>query len=276
VEVKVSVIIPTYNRAKFLEEAINSVLNQTYKDFEIIVVDDGSTDNTKEIIRKFGEIIYIYQKNKGVSSARNKGIKMSRGEYIAFLDSDDLWLKRKLEKQMKIFEKYPENKICHTNEIWIRDGKRINQGKRHQKYGGYIFDKVLPLCIISPSSVVIKREVFEKVGLFDERLKVCEDYDMWLRICAHYKVYFLDEPLIIKRGGHKDQLSKKYWGLDRFRIYALRKILKDKILTEDQRSLVKKEIVKKAKIVANGAKKRWKLLRWLKYELIAAIYSTHT
>ena len=221
----VSVIIPTYNRADWLTEAIDSVLAQSYPSCELIIVDDGSTDRTRELIAGYKQPLhYLYQPNQGVSSARNLGIRSATGQYIALLDSDDLWLPQKVEQQVAIMEQCPELQLCHTEEIWIRRGVRVNPKKKHQKYGGYIFPYCLPLCVISPSSAMIRRSLFDEIGYFDETLPACEDYDLWLRITKTYPVYFIDTPLIVKRGGHEDQLSRKHWGIDRFRIQALEKI----------------------------------------------------
>lgn len=270
---KVSIIIPTCNRANYLAEALNSVQSQTYNDFELIVVDDGSTDDTEEIIKKTSQKIkYFYQENKGVSAARNKGILNSSGEFISFLDSDDLWEKRKLEKQVDFFNENREAKICYTDEIWIRKGMRVNQMKKHAKHSGGIFEMSLPLCIISASSVMIKREVFNKVGLFDESLQVCEDYDLWLRISKEFPVYFIPEKLIIKRGGHKDQLSKKYWGMDRFRIKVLEKLLSNEGLTPEQRTATLRELERKCEVFSKGCFKRNKIEDGERYEEIPLKY----
>ena len=170
--VNVSVIIPTYNRKNLLKRALHSVSNQTFVPKEIIVVDDGSSDGTKDwVLERFPDVRYIYQDNSGVSSARNSGIKEAIGSWIAFLDSDDEWMSNKLEQQKGIINSSQEAWLCHTNEIWIRNGVRVNQMKKHQKYGGNVFENCLDICRISPSSVLIKKEVFEMVGLFDESLK---------------------------------------------------------------------------------------------------------
>lgn len=254
-----AVVIPTFNRNGLLERAVLSVQSQLLKPAEIIVVDDGSIDDTANIIKRdFPTVKYYHQENKGISAARNAGIKMANCEWIAFLDSDDEWLPRKLDEQMNAVSANPEMKICYTNEIWIRNGLRVNQRKRHAKSGGRIFKRCLPLCIISPSSVVIHRSIFDEVGLFDETLPVCEDYDMWLRICAKYPVLYLDEPLIVKYGGHPDQLSRKYWGMDRFRIQALEKILDSGNLSEENREAALKMLIRKTQILRGGAKKRKK------------------
>lgn len=255
----ISVIIPTYNRAHLLARAIESVLTQTFPVQEIIVVDDGSSDNTAEMMaQQFPQCVYIQQTNQGVSAARNRGIEAAAGEWLAFLDSDDEWLESKLEAQHDLLQQHPEIKICHTEEIWIRNGKRVNQMKKHAKSGGYIFQKCLPLCVISPSSVTIHRSLFDEVGNFDEQLPACEDYDLWLRICSTYPVAFVEQPQIRKYGGHDDQLSQHHWGMDRFRIIALEKIIQSGRLNSVDRAAAIQTLVSKADILAQGAKKRGK------------------
>ena len=250
----VSIVITTYNRRAFLKEAVLSVLDQDYQDKEIIIIDDGSTDGSFEEVRKF-HLRYVWKQNGGISSARNMGIGVSNGEFIAFLDVDDLWKKGKLTKQVQTMI---ENQIdiSYTDEIWIRNGERLNQRGRHRKYSGLIFERCLPLCIISPSSVVIKRNVFDEVGLFDEDLPVCEDYDMWLRITSRYPVLFIDKLFIIKRGGHQDQLSRAYEAIDRFRIQSLTKIIQSNTLSTKMRTAALNELKKKCRIYAMGANKR--------------------
>lgn len=256
---KVSVIIPTYNRAKTLKETIDSVLSQRYDDLELIVVDDGSTDETREIIASYlPHLKYLYQERRGVSAARNKGITHARGDCFAFLDSDDLWLPDKLCLQMKFMEDHPKALICYTEEIWIRKGVRVNPMKKHKKYSGMIFKRCLPLCIISPSSVLIARSLIEEVGGFDEEFEVCEDYDLWLRISARYPVYLIETPLIVKRGGHADQLSKKMSGQDRFRIRSLVKLLEGDCLSFHQREIAWEELNRKCEIYGGGCIKRGK------------------
>ena len=253
----VSVVIPCFNRIKTLSRSIDSVVNQTYKPSEIIIVDDGSTDGTRDfIIKSYPNIKYFFQPKKGVSSARNKGIRESSSDWVAFLDSDDEWLPQKLEKQINQLGKHSEIFISHTNEIWIRNGVRVNQMKKHQKYGGYIFDKCLDICRISPSSVLIHKKVLKDVGVFDETLQVCEDYDLWLRITSKYSVLFEKELLIVKYGGHKDQLSKVKEGIEQFRIQSLEKILALNHLTEDQFIMTKNMLIRKLSIYSKGLEKR--------------------
>ncbi len=254
---KVSVIIPTYNRKHTLSRAIESIISQTIKPLEIIIVDDGSDDGTREWIKQeYPFIQYLNQNNSGVSASRNRGIFSANGNWIAFLDSDDEWIPEKLERQLSILRSDKEAVFCHTNEIWIRNGTRVNQMKKHEKYGGYIFEKCLDMCRISPSSSIIKKEVFDHIGYFDESLIVCEDYDLWLRIAAHYKVLFLDQPLIKKYGGHVDQLSRVEGGIEKYRIQSLEKILSSKSLNKSQFNSAKEILIKKLNIYANGVRKR--------------------
>lgn len=256
---KVSVIIPTYNRAWILKRAIDSVLMQDYSNFELIVVDDGSTDDSQEVIKKYGEkIVNIYQANGGVSSARNTGIKKSSGSLIAFLDSDDCWMKGKLQAQVDFFRENKNSVICQTEEIWIRDGKRVNPMKKHRKKSGDIFLESLKLCLISPSAVMLRKTLLDEVGMFDEDLPSCEDYDLWLRILLNYPADLITTPYLYKYGGHLDQLSKAP-GLDKYRILSLKKLLENKTLKDEHFLACKTVLKKKCKIYANGCEKRGKL-----------------
>jgi len=257
---RVSVVIPTYNRAAFVCEAIESVLSQSFRDFELIVVDDGSTDETNEILTRYRDgISVVTTQNQGPSAARNRGIAAARGDWLAFLDSDDLWKPGKLVRQTAYITQNPDTAVCQTEEIWIRNGVRVNPMKKHRKYSGWIFDKCLPLCIVSPSAVMMHREVFDRVGLFDESLPACEDYDLWLRIAARYEIRLIQEPLVVKRGGHRDQQSRTVPHLDRFRIQALCKALDGSALTAEQITLTRAELEKKCRIYGNGCLKRGRI-----------------
>ena len=255
---KVSVIIPTLNRINTLQRAIDSVIAQSFESIEIIVVDNGSSDGSVKMLKKYYPIVKLIHEHKsGVSASRNKGIKYASNPWIAFLDSDDAWDRKKLEKQINLLHNsHDKYRLIHTNEIWIRNGKQINQMKKHQKFGGYIFNQCLSLCCISPSSVLIDRSIFDDMGLFNENLPVCEDYDMWLRICSKEEVLFIDEKLTYKYGGHKDQLSKSYWGMDRFRINSIENLILNHDLNTDQKNKSMATLIKKLKIIINGAKKR--------------------
>jgi glycosyltransferase involved in cell wall biosynthesis len=239
-----------------VREAIASVLAQTYQDFELIVVDDGSRDGTGDVVREFSGVRYVYQENCGVSAARNRGVALSTGALLAFLDSDDLWQPRKLEAQVAFFTSHPDTQICQTEEVWLRNGVRVNPHNKHRKAGGDVFARSLYLCLVSPSAVMLRRELFERVGGFDESLPACEDYDLWLRITATELVHLLEAPLVIKRGGHADQLSRRFWGMDRFRVTALCKLLDSGVLSAQQRKLTEEALREKCLILAHGAQKR--------------------
>lgn len=256
----VSVIIPSYNRALFLKEALDSVLLQKNVEMEVIVVDDGSTDNTSAIVESCGHSIrYYYQPNAGVSAARNAGIKIARGEWLAFLDSDDLWLPGKLEIQLDFLRRQPSVKICQTEELWIRNGHRQNPKKYHKKPAGYCFPALLERCLVSPSAVMIHREIFDQVGLFDETLPACEDYDLWLRIGSRRPIGLVERPLIVKRGGHPDQLSTSTAALDKYRIRSLIKMLRSETLSSDQQALTLAMLAKKCRVYGRGCLKRGRI-----------------
>ncbi|HAA02250.1 MAG TPA: glycosyl transferase, partial [Syntrophobacteraceae bacterium] len=200
----VSVIIPTYNRAALVLEAVASVLLQKIadRDLEIIVVDDGSEDDTGEQLQPLlSRIRYVRQEHAGVSRARNTGIQLAHGKWLAFLDSDDLWVADKLPRQLRYLASHPELQICQTEEIWMRNGLRWNPKNHHRKPSGRCFEALLERCLVSPSAVVLHRNLLEQVGNFDENLPACEDYDLWLRIGWRHPIGLLPEPLVIKRGG---------------------------------------------------------------------------
>jgi len=256
-----SIIIPTYNRAKLCLEAVQSVLGQTCESWELIIVDDGSTDDTKEVLKetKDSRFQYVRQENTGPSAARNKGARLARGKYLAFLDSDDLWLPEKLATQKEFFLQNPSFRICQTEEIWMRKGKRIYPKKKHKKEAGHIFERALELCLVSPSAVAMEKELFWSVGGFDENLPAAEDYDLWLRILCKHPIGLVKEPLVIKRAGEWNQLSFTTEAIDRYRIKALLKILQSGILDREQYSLALTEVKKKSAIFIMGCEKRGKI-----------------
>lgn len=255
----IDVIIPVYNRQELLIRAINSVLNQTYSNYKLIIVDDGSTDKTKEMIaEKFPNIEYFYQTNKGVSSARNLGIRNSDSELIAFLDSDDEWHKDKLKKQIEFLKSKPEYSICQTKEKWIRNGKFINPGKKHLKISGDLFAKSLEQCFITPSSVLLKRELLNEFGYFNECLPACEDYDLWIKITSKYSVGLIDEDLMTRFAGHNDQLSNTAV-LDKYRIIALDNFISGDFGNIEQKNMAFMILEKKTRIYTNGLIKRDKI-----------------
>lgn len=262
----VSVIIPTYNRWPLLKEAVDSVLTQSYDDYELIVVDDGSTDGTvQELIPYCEHLRVLVQPRHGVAAARNAGAQVATGKYLAFLDSDDLWLPEKLRIQVRFMEEGRGIQICQTEEIWIRNGVRLNPKARHQKPSGNIFKRSLELCLVSPSAVMMTRDLFDEAGGFDESFPVCEDYDLWLRIAVNHPVPLIAKPLTVKRAGHIGQLSRSQWGMDRFRVLALAKLLRG-VLQGEKRRWVADELGRKVAILAAGARKRGKEDEALSYE----------
>ena len=271
---EVSVIIPTYNRRAMLLEAIDSVLAQSTPAFELIVIDDGSTDGTNETehLARLAETIRIEIDridHRGPSAARNRGVAIARAPLIAFLDSDDLWSPTKLERQLAFMRDHPACAISQTNEIWIRNGRRVNPGQRHRKRAGDIFIDSLRTCLIATSSVMIRAELFRSSGGFDEHLTAAEDYDLWLRILIDHEAGLLDEPLVTRRGGHPDQLSATTPALDRFRILALAKLLADDRLSPARRTSVVEVLAEKCCIYARGLVRRGRIDQARLYEWVA-------
>jgi glycosyltransferase involved in cell wall biosynthesis len=254
---EISVVIPVFNRPELVARAINSVIEQSYRVMEVVVVDDGSTDKTAEQVEKnFPSASVIRQENRGVSSARNAGIAAATGDWIALLDSDDRWHRHKILRQVQALEKNPGFIACHTDESWIRNGRHANPMKKHAKPGGWIFDQCLPRCCVSPSSILLKKSVLTDEGMFDENLYACEDYDLWLRLFSKYPILLVPEKLVVKYGGHDDQLSRKFWGMDRFRVVALEKILIAGIPNSDHARHTRNTLIEKLGILINGFSKR--------------------
>ncbi|MFH0921152.1 MAG: glycosyltransferase family A protein [Fibrobacterota bacterium] len=266
---RVSVIIPTFNRKELTEHAVRSVLAQTFRDYELIVVDDGSTDGTADPLAALfpQELTLLRQENRGVSAARNAGIRASHGEWIAFLDSDDEWLPRKLELQMAYLSVYPEWRICQTRERWVRKGVRVNPRPVHEKFEGDLFEASLARCLITPSSVMLQRSLLDETGLFDEALPACEDYDLWLRITRLWPVGLVDEELLIRYGGHADQLSALP-GLDKYRIRSLDALLTNGGLTPGQAAATVAVLREKCAVYAAGCRKRGRVNEAEQYEQI--------
>ena len=257
---QVSVILPTYNRANMLTQALESVLEQSFKDYELIIIDDGSTDHTDQVLAAYPQKAFrvIAQSNQGVSAARNRGIQAAKANLIAFIDSDDLWYADKLALQVEFFKAHPDILICQTEEIWIRNNQRVNPCKHHRKLRGMLFEPSLDLCLVSPSAVMMCRSLFECVGFFDQNLPACEDYDLWLRVSHRYPIELIDKALVIKRGGHADQLSRMP-ALDCFRIASIKKLLESGQLSKKHTVAALKTIKKKCSIYANGCRKRGRL-----------------
>lgn len=264
----VSVIIPTYDRWPMLGEAVESVLAQSFTDYELIVVDDGSSDGSANKIGSLArDIRIIVQPRRGVSAARNHGARVARGRYLAFLDSDDLWRPRKLAVQTAFMMEHPDIGICQTEEIWIRRGVRVNPKAKHRKPSGDVFRASLELCLVSPSAVMMTKDLFDALGGFDENLPVCEDYDLWLRVAVRHPVPLIRAPLVVKRGGHADQLSHSLWGMDRYRVAALGKLLRAGVCGE-KRAWVVNALERKIAVLAQGARRRGKETQARAYERV--------
>ena len=258
---KISVIVPTFNRPDTTLRALKSILSQTLPCSEILVVNDASTDNTLEKLKMFKKehklkqlkIINLEQ-NKGVSGARNAGIEQASYDWLAFLDSDDEWHIEKLELQMASLKK-SNLLISHTEESWIRNGKIVNKKKWHKKHKGFVYKECLDMCFIGPSTSIIHKDVFKDIGLFDEELTVCEDYDLWLRATAKYEVDFIDRSLLIKHGGHEDQLSTSFKAMDYWRLIALRKQINNLILSDELKKISLDKFNEKKELLVLGCKK---------------------
>jgi glycosyltransferase involved in cell wall biosynthesis len=279
--VKFSVIIPTFNRGEVLSRAVNSVLSQTFKDFELLIIDDGSTDQTEQYLN------HVLAKDKrvkclqagapggplGVSIARNRAARVARGEYLAFLDSDDEWLPHKLESQNNWFEQNPAAPpIVHGQERWVRNGVRVNPMKKHSKGGGDQFLPSLKLCVVSPSTVCLSKKLFWEMGGFREDFPVCEDYDLWLKITSLMPIGFIENDLIIKYGGHSDQLSRSEIMMDRFRVRSIDWVLNNRNLVPEQRGQALSVLMKKTKILIKGMEKH---RNYLYYEEMRDLYDRY-
>lgn len=254
-----SVVIPVYNRETAILRSVESVLAQKYPASEVLVVDDGSTDSTAQVLEGFGERIKVIRlsRNSGVSAARNAGVLAAGNEWVAFLDSDDRWKPDKLQKDAEFIKNNPFFEIFQSDEQWIRHGRRVNRCKHHLKPEGWIFDRCVERCMISPSAVVMKRGLFDLFGPFDENLPVCEDYDLWLRISRRRAVGLNPEETVVKYGGADDQLSSTFEAMDRFRVQALLKFLGNEEV-ETFRKTVEKSLIFRVSLLLNGALKRGK------------------
>lgn len=256
--IAISIVLPTFNRRKSLERSIESILRQTYQNWELIIIDDGSTDSTSEIKSYLSDsrIKYFYQTNQGVSSARNSGIRKSQFEWVAFIDSDDQWLPEKLEKQVAVIER-TDAQWVHCEESWVRNGVLVNVPKKYKKTSGDIFLNCLSVCCVGPSTVIIKKDTLMEFGGFDNAYPVCEDYDLWLKLSLAYPIGFVDEALVVKYGGHSDQLSLKYKAMDLWRVRSLWQTLKRiqnlQLQIEDKKKTALQSVLRdKIKVLLRG------------------------
>lgn len=253
----VSVIIPVYNRPRAVRRAVLSVLAQRGVQVEVVVVDDGSTDRTPEVLKTLRDprVTILRQENRGVSAARNRGLRDAQGEMLALLDSDDVWLPQKMARHLQ-YHREGNWRISQTDEIWIRDGRRVNPGKKHAKREGDFFEAALSMCLVSPSCVAFDRSFWEEIGPFDDDLPACEDYDLWLRTLVRYPVGLCPEKLVVKTGGHPDQLSRKIIGLDLYRLQALAKLVQSGVLDSGRLTQTQNILRVKAMVYIRGCLKR--------------------
>ncbi len=283
-----SVVIPTYNRLNQTNLALRSVLKQiapcNFKGlfFDCWIIDDGSKSAyflssalEKEFTqKKIPLYLKRIKKNQGVSKARNWGIKLSKGQWVAFLDSDDEWKENKLQEQFYYLKKNSHYLIIQSEEIWIRNGNQVIPPQSHRKTKGFLFKRSLERCLITPSSVIIKRELFYDNYFFDEKLPACEDYDLWLRITLKQAVGLVPKKLLIRYGGHADQLSTKYPLMDKFRLKSLIKVKK---LARKEKKFVEEKWIdeiffKKINIILQGARKRKKIFHYFYFSFLKKIY----
>jgi GT2 family glycosyltransferase len=249
----IGVIIPLHNRADKIRACVQSVIDQTLPAREIIVVDDGSSDCPEHALSEFKHHVTLLRspENRGVSHARNRGIRQAQSGWLCFLDSDDLWEPQKLQQQWQFHQHYPFYRISQTEDLWMRHGRRVNAKKIHQKPLGWVWEKSLERCLISPSAVMINKKLLEKTGAFDENLPACEDYDLWLKISRFCPVGLTAYPGVTRYGGHSDQLSQRFVAMDRFRVSALQHALQSEICPQHQ-SALRKQLQKKIAILIKG------------------------
>jgi glycosyltransferase involved in cell wall biosynthesis len=271
----VTVIIPVLNRPTLLHRTLASVSEQSAPPLETLVIDDGSHPplNPSNYSQYPNLKFFRNEITEGVASARNKGIQQAQGDWIALLDSDDEWELLKLEKQLTFLRKFPEFRVVHTEERWIRNRNEVIPPAYLDKSNHLLWERSLKHCLICPSSVLIHRSVFETVGLFDESLTVCEDYDFWLRLLLEEEIGLVDEKLVIKHGGHEDQLSTNTWGMDRFRVMALQKIVNNPLLSDNRKVKAIEMLQEKCCILSQGAEKREKFEEAQKYKNLSVQYS---
>jgi glycosyltransferase involved in cell wall biosynthesis len=280
--VTVSAVIPTYNRVRQLAEAVESVLAQRPfgGELEIVVVDDGSTDATAAYLGDLAKrphapgvsVSAIHVPHCGLPGAlRNAGIAAARGELLAFLDSDDLWVCDRLAAQMATISR--DLPLVHAREVWLRDGSVVSQASQRHVRAGDLFAASLRKCVIGPSTVLLTRELFAATGGFRDDLEIAEDYELWLRMVDHVRVGYIDDPLVVKRAGHGDQLSERHGQIELFRINALRSLVDAQWFNALHDPLARDELSRKMRIYANGCRKRGREREAAEYQRMADRYA---
>ncbi|MHC4139756.1 MAG: glycosyltransferase family 2 protein [Planctomycetota bacterium] len=268
----VSVIIHTYNNEKFIAETVESVLNQTYKDYEIIVVDDGSVDGTRDALLPYmQEIRYHYKENGGIASAKNAGMALSKTEFIAFLDHDDLWVPDKLKLQIEYFNKNPQVGLVYAKYTTFRDGKELRT-KPEKGYSGWVFKELLSKSFIQTSTVIVKKECLDAVGPYDESLSLGDEYDMFLRISKKFQCGFVDKGLTRYRI-HDTNASNNDFLFDKENLGVYKKIYSNFTdLDGIEKKILKKRIARYSMKVAKELYRQGQLEESKKYQQEAQDY----
>lgn len=263
---RVIVVIPVRERAQMLQRAVESVLRQTWRDYDLVVVDDASRLEDLSIVRNLvessGHHWLSFDENRGPAAARNAGVlagEQQGTQWVAFLDSDDVWKPEKLERQLLWHADYPEVGVSQCQEAWIRNGVKVGKKRSQLQPEGRIFAQCIDSCCISPSCMMMTLSLWKELGGFDERYRVCEDYELWLRLSLKNPVGLVrdvPDPLVIRHGGHEDQLSFSIEAMDRFRVMAMLELLLNGSLGQEETVLVEKGIARKSEILEQGARKR--------------------
>jgi glycosyltransferase involved in cell wall biosynthesis len=273
----VDIVIPAFNRPQLLEEAIASIRAQSFCNWRLFIVDDATPTALPETLKHNDARITLLrlQKNHGPAYARNYGAERGSAPLIAFLDSDDLWHPEKLSKALQAFERDPTLQWWHSNELWLRDGKPAKQKAIHQKQGGQFFERALERCLISPSAVVLRRSFFSAEKGFAPAFRLCEDYELWLRLLLLSPVGYSEEPLTIKRAGDWPQLSSAR-ELDRYRVLAMHRVwrLKGRWMPANWQSALLKECEKRCELLLQGARKHENELGQKRYQLWLTLFRT--
>jgi glycosyltransferase involved in cell wall biosynthesis len=270
---EIAVIIPNHQRGESLLRACRSVLEQSCKATEVVVVDDASTTDLlsiRENLESSGINWLRMPENSGPAAARNAGVAATSSPWVAFLDSDDWWKEEKLASQVGWHQENPESRISQVTEEWVRNGKPIHKPSHWEPGEGDLFADSVERCSIGPSCVMLHRSLWEIVGGFDPRYRVCEDYALWLEIARQERVGKVPgEALVVKEGGRSDQLSRITPAMDRYRVAALLELLERDELNEEQRRLAENGLVEKCRVLEKGARKRNELERAERYRQIA-------